>query len=66
MKLFGWLRRAAGRDRALAEEIQTHLDMATRDAAMREFGVRMALGASTRQIQRSVIADAFSLTLPAS
>jgi ABC-type antimicrobial peptide transport system permease subunit len=30
----------------------------------RDFGVRMALGASSQQIQRSVIAEAFSLTLP--
>jgi ABC-type antimicrobial peptide transport system permease subunit len=30
----------------------------------RDFGVRMALGASSQQIQRSVIGEAFSLTLP--
>jgi predicted permease len=30
----------------------------------RDFGVRMALGASTHQIQRSVVREAFLLTLP--
>lgn len=30
----------------------------------RDFGVRLALGASSQQIQRSVLSDAFRLTLP--
>jgi ABC-type antimicrobial peptide transport system permease subunit len=30
----------------------------------RDFGVRMALGASTHQIQRSVVREAFLLTVP--